>query len=304
MNLLPMKYFTAVVKHRSISKAAQSLFLTQQTLSAHMAALEKELGCTLFLRRPAFRLTPQGELFLDYCQKFLALDGAMHRVFDDLSRQPAGPLRAGISQTRSPILMPGVALRCLSPGLEIRLTEATNDQLLRMLEKDDLDVVIGNLPEEAPELERQVLYREEMVLAIPRTGAFAGLDPALPPADLWDRVRDLPFIMNTRQDIAGRYGSQLLAQHSIVPRTAAVSDSAETCLEMCRRGLGLYICPDLYPRHFRALAAELTVIPLGVTYPIDLAWRKALYISASLRTFAAACRAEAAALGLRPEAAS
>lgn len=295
MNLLPMKYFTAVVKHQSISKAAQALFLTQQTLSAHMAALEQELGCTLFLRRPVFRLTPEGELFLDYCQKFLALDGAMHQTFTDLAQRPAGPLRVGISQTRSPILMPGVALRCreASPGLELRLTEATNDQLVAMLERDELDAVVGNLPEDVPELSRQVLYREEMVLAIPRTPEFRALDPESDPAALFDLARDLPFIMNTKKDIAGRFGSQVLAQHSIVPRTAAVSDSAETCLEMCRRGLGLYICPDLYPRHFRALAAELTVVPLGVTYAIDLAWRRDLYTSAAIRIFAEACMEEA-----------
>ena len=299
MNLLPMKYFTVVAAHRSISGAAQSLFLTQQTLSAHMAALEKELGCVLFLRRPAFRLTPEGELFLDYCQKFLALDSAMRQTFGDRAGRSGGPLRVGVSQTRSAILLPGIALRCRAtcPGLELRLTEATNDQLLRMLERDDLDVVIGNLPEEVPELHRQVLYREEMVLAIPNTADFAHLDPALGPEALLDRTRDLPFIMNTRKDIAGRYGRQILAQRSIVPRTAAVSDSAETCLEMCRRGLGLYICPDLYLGHFRDLRSALRVCPLGVTYPIDLARRKDLYLSQALRAFVAACQEETAALG-------
>ena len=298
MHLLPMKYFAAVAAHQGISRAAQALFLTQQTLSAHMAALEKELGCTLFLRRPAFRLTPEGEVFLDYCQRFLALDSAMHQTFGDLARRPAGPLRVGISQTRSAILMPGIALRCREacPGLEIRISESTNDQLLRMLERDELDAVIGNLPEEVPELDRKVLYREEMVLAVPRTGPFAGLDPDLGPDVLLDRARDLPFIMNTRNDIAGRYGSQILAQHSIVPKTAAVSDSAETCLEMCRRGLGLYICPDLYLRHFLDLRKALAVVPLGVTYPIDLAWRKGLYVTAALRAFADACGEETAAL--------
>ena len=83
----------------------------------------------------------------------------------------------------------------------------------------------------------KTLYREEMVLAIPRAFAFLGEVPD--EGALFDRARDLPFIMNTKRDIAGRYGSQILARHSLVPRTAAVSDSAETCLELCRRGLGL-----------------------------------------------------------------
>ena len=107
----------------------------------------------------------------------------------------------------------------------------------------------------------------------------------------------LPFISNTKQDIAGRYGSQILARYSIVPRTAAVSDSAETCLELCRRGLGLYICPDLYPRRLRSLGEGLILRPLGVTYPIDLAWRKGLYVPVALRVFAEACRGETEGLG-------
>ena len=296
MNLLPMKYFIAVAEHQSISRAAKTLYLTQQTLSAHMAGLEKELGCTLFLRRPAFRLTPEGEVFLDYCRRFLALDGAMRQTFGDLTGQPAGPLRVGISQTRSPILMPGIALRCREklPGLTLHISEATNDQLLTMLERDGLDAVIGNLPEAAPELEREVLYQEEMVLAIPPAYAFLAEIKDL--ATLFDRARDLPFITNTKQDIAGRYGGQVLAQYSIVPRTAAVSDSAETCLELCRRGLGLYICPDLYPRRLRSLGEGLILRPLGVTYPIDLAWRKGLYVPAALRVFTKACREETSGL--------
>ena len=47
MNLLPMKYFIAVAEHQSISRAAKTLYLTQQTLSAHMAGLEKELMANL-----------------------------------------------------------------------------------------------------------------------------------------------------------------------------------------------------------------------------------------------------------------
>ena len=57
MNFLPMQYYLEVVKEKSISHAAARLHITQQTLSAHIAALEKELGCTLFRRKPDFALT-------------------------------------------------------------------------------------------------------------------------------------------------------------------------------------------------------------------------------------------------------
>ena len=43
MNLLHMNYFIAVVEHQSISRAAQSLFITQQTLSSHIASMAPTL---------------------------------------------------------------------------------------------------------------------------------------------------------------------------------------------------------------------------------------------------------------------
>ena len=74
MNLLHMTYFIAVVEHESISGAAQSLFITQQTLSSHVAAMEKELGTSLFDRRPKFRLTQAGSSLL---LRSLAIIGAI-----------------------------------------------------------------------------------------------------------------------------------------------------------------------------------------------------------------------------------
>ena len=74
MNLLHMNYFIAVVEHQSISRAAQSLFITQQTLSSHIASMEKELGTCLFERRPRFRLTRTGERFYQYCVRFRELN--------------------------------------------------------------------------------------------------------------------------------------------------------------------------------------------------------------------------------------
>lgn len=46
MNFLTMEYFRAVAAKRNFTKAAEELHITQQTLSAHIASLEKELACS------------------------------------------------------------------------------------------------------------------------------------------------------------------------------------------------------------------------------------------------------------------
>lgn len=69
MNFQTMEYFTAVVEKRSFTKAAESLHITQQTLSAHIANLEKELGCALLIRHIPLELTYAGKYF-PLCGRF------------------------------------------------------------------------------------------------------------------------------------------------------------------------------------------------------------------------------------------
>ena len=60
MNFQSIRYFLQVAKRRSFSQAAEELFITQQTLSASIASLEKELGCRLFIRHIPLELTYGG----------------------------------------------------------------------------------------------------------------------------------------------------------------------------------------------------------------------------------------------------
>lgn len=70
MNFLSMDYFIMVAKERSFTKAAKRLGITQQTLSAHIASLEREVGCDLFVRHVPLELTYAGETFLRYATDF------------------------------------------------------------------------------------------------------------------------------------------------------------------------------------------------------------------------------------------
>lgn len=59
-----MRCFIAVAQSQSFTRAAQQLYLAQPAVSRSVAALERELGAALFLRRPAVTLTPEGERLL------------------------------------------------------------------------------------------------------------------------------------------------------------------------------------------------------------------------------------------------
>lgn len=70
MTLQQLKYVIEVARSRSISKAAQSLFISQPSLSNALKELEKEMGITIFLRtNKGIMLTPEGSEFLGYARQ-------------------------------------------------------------------------------------------------------------------------------------------------------------------------------------------------------------------------------------------
>ena len=74
MNLRFVEAFYWVASLKSISRAADKLFLTQSAMSSRIATLEEELGVLLLDRRDKqFKLTAAGARFLVYAQKLLEL---------------------------------------------------------------------------------------------------------------------------------------------------------------------------------------------------------------------------------------
>ena len=106
MNFSSMEYFTILARERSFTKAAEQLHITQQSLSSHIAGLEKELGCQLLVRHIPLELTYAGEVFLRYAGSFQDTQTAMLREFGDISQNQKGILRVGAAPTRGRVLLP------------------------------------------------------------------------------------------------------------------------------------------------------------------------------------------------------
>ena len=74
MEIRELRYFLAIAREQSISKAAEGLYMTQPSLSRQMQNLEKELGKTLFVRgSKKIELTEAGYLLKKRAEEMLAL---------------------------------------------------------------------------------------------------------------------------------------------------------------------------------------------------------------------------------------
>lgn len=81
MELRVLQYFLAVCQEESISKAAQTLYLSQPTLSRQLKDLEKELGKQLFIRgNRKIALTEEGMLLRTRAEEILTLVGKLKMI--------------------------------------------------------------------------------------------------------------------------------------------------------------------------------------------------------------------------------
>jgi DNA-binding transcriptional LysR family regulator len=165
MNLRFVEAFYWVASLKSVTRAAEKLFLTQSAMSSRIAALEEELGVLLLDRRDRqFRLTVAGLRFFTYAQQFLELQREVKAEIGSGAPQ-AMTLRLGaIESVLHSWLIPLVEkLRADHPGLELALTVETTPVLLDQIRRGALDLIFAALPASMDGLRNRALPPMEMV---------------------------------------------------------------------------------------------------------------------------------------------
>lgn len=286
MNFSSMEYFEALAQERSFTRAAERLHITQQSLSSHIAKLEKELNCQLIVRRVPLELTYAGEVFLRYASSLREQYTAMQQEFWDISQNQQGALRVGIAFTRGRTILPGIITEFQKeqPSIRIEIVEASNEALRRKLVDGDLDLAIAYFPSPLPGVTLSDFYTEEVVVMVARelfTSLYAETSgehiERLETGD-YSALEGCPLLLGRVEDIGGRIERDMLQRVGIMnPRIAATSSNSETLLALCVRNAGACLCSESLAK--ATLAPEqlerLLTIRLGdsARYPIRFGYQ-------------------------------
>ena len=265
------EWFTTLAEKKSFTKAAQSLGISQQTLSSRLAALERDLDAKLMDRGTPLSLTPAGMAFLIYAREQEQAQQEMMRQIGEVTGSGTGILKVGISPLRCRTLMPKVAREVIRqlPGVSIQLMEGTNQEVTRMAEAGEVDAVVARFGSAHPGVDVMPLYEEEVVLAIredlledvcgmPAPKALKKIE-----AEGLGMLKDCPFVMGTVEDISGRIAYSELRNAGISPHTAVSSQSMTTLLSMGSEGLGAVFCPVNMLNAASTLSSRMVRIPLS-----------------------------------------
>lgn len=148
MQLQQLKYFVAVIEHRSFSKAAASVFISQPSLSQSIQALEEELGFTLLNRtREGSFPTAMGQLVYDDVKEILALVDAKAASWQETYRQKSaltGTVRIACMPAIYPLLTEHIMQKARQtyPNLNFKILEARNNILFSYLLGNEVDMIL------------------------------------------------------------------------------------------------------------------------------------------------------------------
>jgi LysR family hydrogen peroxide-inducible transcriptional activator len=176
MDVQQLRYFSAVARTGSFTKAAAQEQVSQPALSQQIHRLEAELGLPLFERLGrSVRLTENGQVLLPRVLAMLQELGAAKAEMESLLDGTQGELRIGCIPTIMPFYLaprlPEFAAR--HPGVSLRLVEDTTARLIEKLQSGDLDLAVLALPVASPDLVCSELFREELMLALASGHAMA-----------------------------------------------------------------------------------------------------------------------------------
>ena len=271
MNFRNLQYFLRAAEEKNITRAAQKLYISQQSLSGHIAKLEEELGVSLFERGGELRLTYAGERLYLLAQRICSLEQEILRETGEISDRRRGRLRLGISYTCGRAILPRLLpeFRAGHPLVEISLMEGNHQKLNEWLAAGEIDVLLGYAPIDVPGALVYPLLQERLFLACPRAiteRVFGAGAEELRRGKRELELRALagcPFILLKSGNRIRTMFDSYVRKKDFLPEIVLETENIETAFALAERGMGVTVYPELFLNTLHAAPSEsLDLLPL------------------------------------------
>lgn len=227
MHLREYEYILAIAREQNMSRAAESLYISQPALSRLLNAVEEELGSPLFERRGREMIpTPFGRCYIENAKELVELNAR----FEQKLRGFQGQL------TELSVMMPLIytdfflemcvpRMQALYPSLSLHAICRSQKRLLGSLLQNEYSFALGIVTKEnAGALAYKNIAVQEMALAVPKDHPLTRLAreregytfPYIPA----EALRDMSFVMPEQHAHSGSFAERFLKANGIEPRVS------------------------------------------------------------------------------------
>jgi len=285
-SLRQLQYIVAVADLLNFNRAADECHVSQPSLSAQIAELERVLAIKIFDRDPhRVALTAAGRDFVEGARAVLrasdALGDMARRCLDPFS----GTLRVGVIPTISPYWLPELsrALHKAFPHLTVIWLEDKTHMLMHALQSGAIDAALLALEAEIGDVEREAIAKDPFVLVAPASDPLVAKNAPAKAAEL----RGATVMVLEDEHCFGKQALEFCFRAKAQDHQFR-GTSLATVISMVAGGAGVTLLPSL------AVRSEVRINNLRVrrlTDPeaartIGLVWRKKSSLTPALRKLA------------------
>ncbi len=256
MDFKEMTYVLAIARHQSITKAANSLYLSQPTLTKFLQQLEASLGLRLFDRvGKRLVLTHAGERYVARATEIFAIKTDLDQELQDIAQGRTGTLRIGFSSVRGREIILNVLPGFLKihPKVLLKFREVDTSSFEAPLLAGDLDLAFFNLPIQSPNIDYQVVAYDEVILVARQDHPLTRLSRERPGClypwiDL-SLTREEVFILPSAELRLSAIVSRLFDIAGFFPNVSFYSKSIESSCILAAEGYGLTLAGEQHIIH-------------------------------------------------------
>ncbi|BDM83305.1 LysR family transcriptional regulator [Acaryochloris marina] len=267
MELYQLQYFVAIAENGSFTKAADTLYVTQPSLSAGIKKLEQELGVSLLERRwRGVRVTSAGELFLEKAQSIIREYQSTINAIRNFQERPI--LRLGMLCTLQVKMVSKImqSFRELYPEVTVELHDTHLDELSIWLEQGEIDIAFTTLAPNVSPKTTHLLFQQRLLLGVPNAHPFARKKEVM-----LTELEDQPFIDRVKCEILTKQSPPIFEAMGVHPHIVYRADHEEWVISLIQSGLGMSIMPEWDE------IEGITYVPLAKMQPvrqIGLEWHE------------------------------
>ncbi len=282
--LQQLRLFEAVARHRSYTRAAEEVHLTQPAVSIQIKRLEENIGSPLFeMIGKKMHLTLAGQEVHDACVDVLRRLGDLEITLDNLSGEVAGPINVTVVSSAKyflPYLL-GKFMRRY-PKVEPHLKVTNRANLLERLGNNTDDLYItGLVPEEMPVVEYPFLENVLVVVAHPHHPLAKKKGLTL------EDLADERFVGREPGSGTRKAVEELFRERGLTVTPYIELSSSEAIKQGVMAGLGLAVL-SLHSLSLELSANKLTILDVK-DFPLRRRWyavhRKGKQLSRAAQTF-------------------
>jgi len=238
MELYHLRTFVTVAEEGHLTRASERLFTSQPAVSAHIKALEEELGVALFDRTPrGMQLTPAGTQLLASARQTLAAASAFQQQARGLQDQLIGTVRIGLNTDARFLRLIALqsAVAEAHPQVALEFLAGNTGANLPALRAGKLDATFISGEMDDPAIRSWILCEEELAVAAPAAWRARLETPDVP------TLADQPWVFTTED--CSHYGVMraLFQSHCCTPRKTVLANQEDALAAMVEGGIGLGI---------------------------------------------------------------